>query len=264
MTTINPSVPSTLPVSSPRPEGLPETHPELGRHLFSWQVPSSTKLLNVGLGVVLGGAILFLAGTALTGTFSSIGAALSLSVVVLYLGVWASANTPAGTECSVYEKGITDGIRTLHFDRCRLGLESTKHFVQASSGGTPLETDQSFEVLLLQDEVNFRIRGSGPNYAAVFDFFRAYVLPSFMARELAHLEQGQEIRCGLLSITSTGIRSQQEEKSASWEEMSKATVESGWIRIFASSGEMLFETLVSNPNGYTLMEVLTTRGLLPN
>lgn len=250
-----------LPASAERLPGLPEVHPELGKHLFSWRVPAITRVLNFGLVLLVVAALVFLMFSSIVGGLSLVRVAGTLSVVVLYAAVWGALKTPTGVDCSVYEKGIADQSRVLHFDQCRLGLESTKHFVQASSGGTPIETEQGFEVVLLQGEVDFRIKGYGPEYARLFDFFRQHVLPGFMARELARFEAGEAIRCGTLEVSQQGIRNS-EGRQLSWDGLASARVEAGWIHLLDGQGTKVFETLVSNPNGYTLVEILTKRGIL--
>lgn len=249
-----------LVAAGPAPAAFPEQHPRLGRRVFFWRVPASTRTLNAVLYLLAAITALTL-GAAAWGAVGVPGVAASGSALVLFAAVWALAPTPSGTDCGVYQLGITDGVQEVTWSSCRLALEGTRHLTALQSGGT-LEGTPSFEVLVLGPEgEQLRIKGFGDTYASIFGWFQDHVLPLFMARERARYQAGEEVRCGRLRISQEGI-SEDEGPSLSWEDLQGVELSAGTFRIQARGREEVVEGLYANPNGPLLAEILEARGLL--
>ncbi len=228
---------------------LPAEHHKLGKLLFCWVTPTSTKILNGLLIVFLLAAFISTAYLVATARATTASIALPWALFVFYLVIWVIARTPTGNPCGVYEKGITDKNQTIFFTSCKLALEATRHLTRVARSGEGVETGSSYEIRIFEDEMDFIIKGWDDEYRNYYIWFRDYLVPLHLKRDKEKLEKGETLTVGQFKISTDGI-SHAEEGKVSWEESKNFKVQSGeiivgslQIPLFVGGAHVLLEIL---------------------
>lgn len=237
------------PAGNGKIEGMPAEHHKLGKLLFCWVTPSSTKALNLVLILLLVLTILATAYLVLTGSTKGSTLAAPWTVFILYSAIWACARTPSGTPCAVYTEGITDNSKTIFFSTCKVALEATRHLTRVASPEGAVETGSSYEVRVFDGELDFTIKGWGEEYRHYYLWFRDYLVPRHLERDRKKLEAGESLTVGQFKINKESV-SHPEEGTASWQECSDFQLKEGEIIIknmhiplFVGGAHVLLELL---------------------
>ena len=230
-------------------EGMPADHHKLGKLLFCWVTPSSTKALNSVLILLLVLAIAATGYLGMTGSLRMGTLAAPWAVFILYLAIWACARTPSGTPCAVYTEGITDNTKTIFFSTCKVALEATRHLTRVASPEGAFETGSSYEVRIFEGEFDFTIKGWGEEYHSYYLWFRDYLVPRHLERDRTKLEAGETLTVGQFKINKEFI-SHPEDGSVPWKECSNFQLKEGEIIIknlhiplFVGGAHVLLELL---------------------
>ena len=230
-------------------EGMPAEHHKLGKLLFCWLTPSSTKALNTVLILLLVLTITATAYLGLTGYTRRSTLAAPWAVFILYLAIWACARTPSGTPCAVYTEGMTDNSKTIFFSTCKIALEATRHLTRVASPEGSVETGSSYEIRVFEGELDFTIKGWGEEYHNYYLWFRDHLVPRHLERDRNKLEAGETLTVGQFKISKESI-SHPEEGTVPWRECGNFQLKEGEIIIknlriplFVGGAHVLLELL---------------------
>ena len=238
-----------IPSGNGKLEGMPAEHPELGKLLFCWVTPMSTKALNTILALLFILAVITTGYLAATGKFSLSTVAAPWAIFVLYAALWAVARIPSGSPCAVYQEGITGNGKTIFFSTCKVALEATRHLTRVGSPENAIETSASYEIRIFEGELDFTIKGWGEEYGNYYVWFRDYLVPRHLERDRKKLESGETLTVGQFKIDQKGI-THSEDGSVTWEECDSFEVKNGEIIVknlriplFVGGAHVLLELL---------------------